>query len=231
MATITEYPFECISLFLERVGINVSIDQIASVFKPFGEIRSVDFKVKKDQYGTEFKIAFVHFSMWRDEPANRKFQKELFEGKKMRVYYDTRYWNVLPCLSKVKDPVEEENAKLVAENAKLQTDNIDLNLRLIDEETYTVKLTEQLQEADIREIMLQDEIAMLKLRILAYEEDEKMRHKIQNHVFGTIKMDNEFEDGECSSDVDEQEVRDAIEDELYADLYDYEEANEDEETA
>jgi hypothetical protein len=221
--TTTEYVFdEQMSIYIQHMFPSISVDTIRTTFKPLGNVGRVDFKsYDSGRDGKPYKSAFIHFDFWRDNVNSRKLQKDLNEGKETTINYDGKwYWKLLPCIDPLKVKLRKLEARMEKYNEKemdeLKIANEEVNMHLKNLTLELVNETHQRQEAEMLNDMLRDELNIANLRIMAYEEDEKMREKIQNARLGLGLICNpldEFEEGQCYSDIDEEEFG-----ELYEDL-------------
>ena len=169
MSQVIEQPeFSCISLFIPYVFPKITEEDVARVFKPYGNVSHVDFCDKTDKNGKHYKNAFIHFEFWRDSPANREFQRLVIAGESMKVKYDGEwFWSVLlnkshylkeQELAKQENAVFEELDMLRMENNELQSE-----VQFLTNELATT--IEQKQEAELRELALYDEVQILQMMI------------------------------------------------------------------
>lgn len=91
-----------ISLYLPRVGLNITKERVASVFENarIGKVKNIDFVLHMDKKEIQFNMAYVHFDYWFDTNEAVDFQNfvlhpEEFGSKFAWIYYDHPwYWQV-----------------------------------------------------------------------------------------------------------------------------------------
>ena len=92
-------PFTNISLFIPRVFINITWQEIVSIFNKLriGKVSHVDFQEKRGRDGIAYHSVFVHFEYWYDNVAARNFQARVLDPlqEARLVYDDPWHWIVL----------------------------------------------------------------------------------------------------------------------------------------
>jgi hypothetical protein len=92
-------PFTNISLFIPRVFINITWQEIVQVFNQLriGKVSRVDFQKKRGRDGRAYHSVFVHFEYWYDNVAARNFQARVLDPlqEARLVYDDPWHWIVL----------------------------------------------------------------------------------------------------------------------------------------
>ncbi len=82
------------SLFIPRVEMNVTVDQVSYVFESLGVVRLVKFIKRIEK---EYKMAYVYFEYWHDNYVTRDFQTKIQELSQLKVTHSgSRYWIVMP---------------------------------------------------------------------------------------------------------------------------------------
>jgi hypothetical protein len=91
-----------ISLYIKRAEADQDEEYIKTAFAKayYGDVKSVKFIPKEDQYGNKYNGVIVHFDRWYSTVQVRKLFEELSKANDgiCRLYHDvlnSRYWNVM----------------------------------------------------------------------------------------------------------------------------------------
>ena len=85
---------QSMSIFIPRVFIQVTEQQLKELFNTFGLVSHVDF-VSISKNGQCYNAAYVHFKWWIDAPFVGNFRSRLQEKNGVRLYYnDARFYLV-----------------------------------------------------------------------------------------------------------------------------------------
>ena len=91
-----------ISLYIKRAEEDQSEEYIKTAFSKsyYGDVKSVKFIPKEDQYGNKYNGVIVHFDKWYSTVQVKKLFEDLSKSTDgiCRLYHDSnngRYWNVM----------------------------------------------------------------------------------------------------------------------------------------
>jgi hypothetical protein len=92
-----------------------------------GVIHKIMIINKKNKYGDNFKIAFIHFKKWNTDERTNNIRENLIKGKEVKIIYDDPwFWKV----SAYKAPIKYDNSKFIPNASTLNNNNNSNNLFL-----------------------------------------------------------------------------------------------------
>ena len=86
----------CTQLFIPRVSVTVTKQQMAHVFlkQKLAAVSDIQFEYKTDEYGRKYKTAVIQLHGWFDNVAAQNLKRKITTKFGRIVYQDPKQWTV-----------------------------------------------------------------------------------------------------------------------------------------
>ena len=105
---LTTKRLRMMSLFIPKVFMNISREQITEVFNHVGKVDHIDLIPKVDARGLQYNTAYVHFEFWHDTVYANNLHSKLEEGVSTKVVYDAPWFWLVFKNKSAKKPYERK---------------------------------------------------------------------------------------------------------------------------